>query len=387
MDHLGTTIAFYVGAWICLYLICKYLRTEERGLTVRPLYMIYKTTALNKAIEKIPRRGRGCWRTIWSIGAAIGVGQIVLILFQLTRNLAMFLVRKEEASPLVVLVPLPGLTMSWENFPYVAVALCLLVIVHEFAHGMASATDNIPLKSAGVFFAVAIPGAFVEVDDEKLVSASDATRFRVFAAGSSANLACWFLVILLMTNFGVAISPFYDRGPSGVLISDLVPDGAAEKAGMSKWGVIRSLNGSSIRSVEQLEGYLKKVRSNSTLVVGTDIGEFVVVTQPHSVDRSKAALGIFAFDYFSPRLAVLPKELPYHVYSAMNWMYILFINVALVNMLPLYPFDGDRFLDAILKAFSIERSREIRTIVSSLCLTILTLNFALTILTFGFIRI
>jgi hypothetical protein len=56
-------------------------------------------------------------------------------------------------------------------------------------------------------------------------------------------------------------------------------------------------------------------------------------------------------------------------------------------MMPLYMFDGDRFLETMLKALGIARTKEIRMFASSASLAILGLNFALSMLRFGFVKL
>ena len=86
-------------------------------------------------------------------------------------------------------------------------------------------------------------------------------------------------------------------------------------------------------------------------------------------------------------MPLLPENLPYHLLRVEFWISIVFVSVAIINMLPLYMFDGDRFLDCLLKALGIGRTKEIRIVASSASLAILGLNFALSILRFGFIKL
>jgi membrane-associated protease RseP (regulator of RpoE activity) len=282
---------------------------------------------------------------------------------------------------------LPGLTVSWSNIPYLLLSLTILLVTHEFAHGIASVIEGIPLKNAGLFILGFIPGGFVEVDEETLKKAETISKLRVFSAGSSANLAAGLLILLLMVNFNFAISPFYSSTSSGVLITGLIDGGAAEKVGLKKWDAILALNNTKINNVESLTRFMNNVKPYSTLEVTTKRGVFYLVTQPHKLNESRALIGIYSFNYYEPKLHLLPNYLPYYFFTFGSWSYTILISVALVNMLPIQPLDGGKIIEALLDKFMIKRKREIQAVVSLISAVLLGLNLIFSSLTFGFIRI
>jgi len=377
----------YTSIWIIAYLLGKLFHSEKHGLTIKPYYLIYKTKAFNEKIKRISKKYKRFWRVVFNIGVAVGIGEMIFIVYVLVKN-AYFLINEvNQASPTLLLLPLPGLTMSWENFPYVIISISILLLTHELAHAIASLMDEVPIKSTGLFFALAIPGGFVEVDEEELEKSKNHTKLRVFAAGSFTNILTGIFIILLLSNFTLVISPFYSPNPSGVLIVDTIKDGAAQKAGIQKWDVIYSLNGTKVKNVKELSDYMKKVLPNSALLVSTKKGKFLLNLNRSSENASQAIIGIYSFNYYEPRTNLFPVQVPYHLYMLENWMQTIFISVALINMLPLYPLDGDRFLDAILRMLSIKKTKGIRAIVSSVAATILGLNLAFSFLNFGFIKV
>src|SRR5207247_3571430 len=100
------------------------------------------------------------------------------------------------------------------------------------------------------------PGGFVEIDEEDLSKRKARTKLRVFAGGSFTNVVSWFLVVLLITNFALAISPLYDSKSSGVLITGLVNGGAAQNNNVASWSVLVAVNGTTVNSVESLSNVL-----------------------------------------------------------------------------------------------------------------------------------
>jgi membrane-associated protease RseP (regulator of RpoE activity) len=380
-----TIIALFIAVWIGIYFILRGFRTERWGLTVKPFYMIYKTTALNRLMERIAGKLRFGWLVAWNIAAASAVGQILFIFYSLVKNAYFFFQRPEHAAQVTVLVP--GLTVSPESLPYMLVSLVVVVLTHEFAHGVASLAEKIPLKSSGVFLALVLPGAFVEIDEEKLEEARLPTKLRIFSAGASTNIAAGMLVLLLMANFTLTISPLYVPQSSGVLITGLVEGGAAEKAGIKKWDTIFALNGTPVKGVNELRDYMAKVKPNSILTVTTGHNELTIKTQASTESPARALIGIMPFDYYPPRNASLPGELPYQVFLTENWMNMILVSVALLNMLPIGPLDGGKFTDTILKLIKAKRAKEIGIAITVLCAVILGLNIVLSFLRFGFSRI
>jgi len=57
--------------------------------------------------------------------------------------------------------------------------------------------------------------------------------------------------------------------------------------------------------------------------------------------------------------------------------------VALINMLPMVPFDGDRYFDTLLGVLGIKHTRPFRTITSVVSLGLLLSNLILSFVLFG----
>ncbi|MEM3552621.1 MAG: site-2 protease family protein [Candidatus Bathyarchaeia archaeon] len=385
MNEILATLIFYFIFWIVTYIFGKAFKTQEKGLIIKPLYLNYKTTKLNNLLIKASRKGKNIWLIIWNISVALAFGQMIFIIYNLGKNLHLLINKSSQASQVFLL--LPGLTVSWNNIPYLFLSLVILLVTHEFAHGIAALIEGIPLKSAGLFILGFIPGGFVEVNEEILKKAETTSKLRVFSAGSSTNLAVGLLILLLMVNFGLTISPFYSSSSSGVLITELIPNGAAEKVGLKKWDVIIALNDTKINDVESLTNFMNNVKPYSTLKVTTKEKVFQLTTQPHKLNASKALIGIYPFNYYEPKFPFIPNYLPYYFFNFGSWSYTILISVALINMLPIQPLDGGKIIEALLDKFAIKRKKEIQVVLSLISASLLGLNLIFSSLTFGFIRI
>jgi len=378
-SYLGILLA-YLLFWTVIYIVSKVFKTERYGFAAGPLYFIYRTVRFNGLLRKIASRGR-MWRVVWNIGVAVGFGQICFILLTLLRNIVLLMSKSSQAAPIMVLIP--GITISSESLPYILFSLIVVVVTHEVAHGVASVVEGIPLKSSGMFFAVVMPGAFVEPDEETLQRADEVKQLRIYSAGSFSNIVFGILSIVLIVNFAATISPFFNTAPGGILITGVAEAGAAEGVGLRRWDVIYAINTTEIDSVEGLMKYMVKVTPGSYIKVDSDRGEFMVKTQPNISNSSRAMIGISPFNFYAPKTTLFPKSAPYHLYMTEYWLNALLIGIALINMLPLHPFDGGRYVHSLLKMAKFSRSEEIRNVISIFALTVLALNILLTFMTFG----
>jgi len=384
-----TGLVFYLVAWVVLFFLARRFNLEKRGLKVGPLYFVYKTTSLNRTLESFAKRFQRVWRVFFNIGAAVGVGMLLLIVYQLLRNAFNLFYRTREAGPVQVLLPIPGVTMSWENFPYAIVAICILLVTHEAAHAIASLVEGVPLKSSGIFLAAAVPGGLVELDDERLDKSSYSTQLRVFAAGSSANLAVALIFLVLMANFALTITPFYNIVPSGVLVGGATVGYPAEIAGIKAGDIIKGIDDTKVATVEELRAFMADIKPNTRLLVLTSRGKFELETAPDPGNKTRAILGVTQLTNhvtYLPRLSFLSPNLPMQLFNLEFWIHFVTINVAMINMLPLFPLDGDRYLLAILQSLGVKNVKAVRSTMSAFSFMILAMNLFLSYVTFGFLK-
>ena len=384
---IGLIEAFfaYILFWIIIYLIYEFSGLKRENLIIKPFFLQFKTSLLNNWMKKLANYRRELGIKLLNVGIIVGIGLIVFGIYFLIRNLNMLFAIPEQAASFVLLIP--GLTIGVETLPYIIIALFLAFITHEFAHGIASLVDGVPIKSSGILFAIVFPGAFVEIDERRLNKTKLLTRLRVFAAGAYANIIMGIIVLLLLTNFALTISPFYNSDSSGVLITELVDNGAAEQAGLKAWDVIYTLNGSNIEGVNGLRNFMVDLRPNTLLIANASSGVFKIKTQPHTANSSKAAVGIYPFVNFEPNFNWLPRSLPYHIYWVEWWASTLLIWLALFNMIPIYPLDGDRFLNSLFEKLLPNYSKFIRIPINVFCFIILASNFVISTSIFGLIRV
>jgi membrane-associated protease RseP (regulator of RpoE activity) len=371
-------LLFYLAVWVVIYALAVLLKADKHGIIAKPYYLMLKTGVFNSWIERIGGRFRRGWLAFFDIGAAMGIGLLVFVIYSFINNAIGLFRHSSSAGPTLLIIPLPGLTIGWDIFPYILLAIAVLLIPHELAHGIASVLDRVPLKSSGVFMAVFLPGGFVEIDEENLAKRKARTKLRVFAAGSFTNVATWALVLVLL----VAL---YQPAPTGVLVTGFTNGSPAQAAGLPQWSIITQVNNYSTSDVQHLGSYLGSLTpgTNVTVHLSNPPQTLKVTTGKSGTNSSRAIIGVQTANYVPLRYQFLPVVSSYQLLTAFGWMQLILLGVALVNMLPLFPFDGDRYLDTLLGALGLKNTKNIRTVASVISLGLLGSNIILSYILFG----
>lgn len=378
----------YVVIWVIICVVCWAFKGGRFGVTGLPYYLIYRTARLNAWIARISNRRPIVWRTIWNMGVVVGFGSMVFIFYKLATNLLYLFVGSQQAAPAQIIVPVPGIFVTFQTFPFLALALSICLVSHELSHGIASLAESVPLKSTGIFFVHVFMGAFVEPDEEKLNQARAVTKLRIFAAGSFMNLILGLLCIVLLANFTATITPFYNIVPSGVSVVSVAPNMPAYTSGLKAGNTLTSINGTKISDVADLRRYMARVTPGQVVDLQTQQGTFAVRTAADPSNSSHALIGISLEDVINyvPKIPLLSSDFPPNLLRAENWAYIVLISVGLINMLPADPLDGGKFLDTALNALGIRGAKQVRIVANGAAWAILLANVGLSLLRFGFVR-
>ncbi len=381
-------VYWYLALWLGLILVIRLLKGERFGFEANPVLLLYRTTRLNKWVELLSSRGTSGWRALWNIGIVTGVGAMFFIVYQLAGNLYNLLNRPQQAYSIQPIIPLPGIGVTWETFPYIVISLSVVLATHELAHAIASIADGVRLKSTGILvFIIGLFGGFAEPDEEQLNKSSVLTQLRVYAAGAYANIVLGVLVLLLLANFNATISPLYTPSNSGVVVGALIKDYPAEAAGVVPGDIVTGINGTTITKIEDLQHFMQQVHPAAVIELQTLRGTFFVTTKADEKDPNRALIGISNLTdniTYKPHAGFLDPQFPFYLLRLEFWLSIILISVGLINMLPIYPLDGGRFLESLLKATGIGHMKEIRTAVSGVFLLILLSNILISGALFGF---
>lgn len=190
-------------------------------------------------------------------------------------------------------------------------------------------------------------------------------------------------------NFSATIAPFYTVVSSGVVVGSVPDNLPAHSSGLQAGDIVTGINGTRIASIADLRQYMSSVVPGEGIRLSTHRGTFFVKTGVDQTNSSHAVIGIGGLTddiTYNPKFPGLSSEFPPILLHAEFWLSIVLVSVALINMLPMYPFDGDKFLDTALSVFGIRETKKIRSIANAAAYSVLLLNIGISLLRFGFLR-
>ena len=128
-----------------------------------------------------------------------------------------FLAESIRAPPIAPLIPYFPKLFNMESFfpplyfTYFLVALIIVAVSHEFAHGIFARLNGIKVKTTGFAFLGPILGAFVEPDEKQMEKSKKFTQLGILAAGTFAN-------VIMTVLFGLVLWGFFvvSFAPAGV---------------------------------------------------------------------------------------------------------------------------------------------------------------------------
>jgi len=379
-------ITFLIGLvafWVILYLVAYIFHLDKHGLEVKPGYFMYRSKALNSSIDKLAKKAPKLWTTLSNISIAFAVGLMAYAFYFLISNLLRF----GQSGQIGYVAPvIPGLTLSIYWLPFYVVAVVVIMLPHELAHGIASRVENIPILSTGILAMVVFFGAFAEPDEKEFEKASLTARLRMVSSGSASNIVTALLTLILLLGLFTA--------PAGLLIQDTIPGGPVDRAGLGRWDVIQAINGTPIATYTDFANYMRGVHAGAnlslTVLKNNRDQVFVITTAADPENASRAIIGLPATGLAAP---YQPNRLGLEQYTGINlywtlfWIWVFAFSVAVFNMLPLFPFDGERVLYYALERFVKKRKRELHISLSAITLGLFALNVILSIWLMGFLAI
>lgn len=382
-------ILIFLLAWLSAYLASRGRRAslESKGVVLGPLYLIINIRSLAPALEERLRGNRWASRLL-SASPAVAAALMGYALYFLARNLFLYFAAPSGFAAVVPLVPFLTLRSAQLIGIFLA-AVPLLLVPHELSHALAAAARGIKIKGVGFLLVAFLLGAFVELDEDLFRSAGWRRRAVTAAAGPTANAAIAGLLFLLLvtqpTSYlylpGPIASQFYSPSP-GVLVVGVMPGSPAQAAGLSPGDVILSINGIPIQNLSSLANL--SLSAGEPLSVEVERGGQIRVYHLVAAEISgRAMMGVYLSNYMAPRF-----RLPYFGPTAdyfLLWLLTISFAVAAFNMLPMAPFDGAVFADALLSPLvGDERTRRaILHALYALSAALLVGNVALSFVRFG----
>ncbi|CDS10102.1 hypothetical protein LRAMOSA02779 [Lichtheimia ramosa] len=95
---------------------------------------------------------------------------------------------------------IPGITVPLSHLGYYLLALLVCGIFHEAGHAIASFSQRVRIKSAGVFMYYIYPGAFVNIPDQALSLLSPFNQLKIICAGVWHNIVLYLWVLFFLSG-------------------------------------------------------------------------------------------------------------------------------------------------------------------------------------------
>jgi len=391
------SIIYVLIAWFIIFAIAKISKLDKRGFEVKPYSITYKNQNVQLLLTRLLGRTERATRIFSNASVVLGFIMMGAGFWYLISNLSNFFVKPEAFAEMTVLIP--GVTIqSSSNIAYFLLAVPIVLVMHEGAHGIVATLEKIKIKTGGFAVFIALFAGFVEPDEEEFAKAKKISRLRVIGAGATSNIIFSFVIAgLLLFNPSFALimpdgirNVFYSE-PLGVPIISVEPGSGAEKAGLQKDDIITEINGIHIALPQDFAKVQLKPGDTATVTL-TRSGQTLqipVITTPSKDDPQKGMLGIMraALPSYQP---VVPYYIHWspEVFMFLLWLWMLSFFIGIFNMLPLPILDGGKFIHSIIEKKMSEKALK-GTMLSLYIFTFILfgLNIALSALKSGFITI
>jgi membrane-associated protease RseP (regulator of RpoE activity) len=241
------------------------------------------------------------------------------------------------------------------------------------------------VKSSALLFFLFIPvGAGIDVDEKELEKAERKNSSRVLAAGVGANVtvALTALAIVLLINSGLA--PIVD----GLYVVQVIEELPAEAAGLQVGDIILRVDETIVLTNDEFSKILEEKQINDTvdiviargnkwkdhltipiklakhegrLVIGVELSQLLIKKRMETYRTTPMiffqlpTLGLsrnlIPFSDILHEFYAHPLGESWHVLANMFfWIWLININIAMFNSVPIYPLDGGRVFKNLLES-------------------------------------
>ncbi|MEN6609413.1 MAG: site-2 protease family protein [Methanoregulaceae archaeon] len=245
------------------------------------------------------------YKTFFRIYGTLGVIMVivvsVLITIMLFISLKYTLSLKPEPTgiyePQNILL-IPGINNYVPSTFAVWFAFVLTIAIHEMGHAILCRVEQIKVKSVGVLIAVIPIGFFVEPDEEELDRRKGMPKMRMFGAGITNNIVIGVICFgLMVAAIGMAVPT---KEP---VIQGVYQNYSAAQAGIPVDSVVKTVNGISVSSRDQVSTILNATKPGDQVTLGIEkdgiVSSYTLTLSawPAEYNRTGGFMGVY---YFQP---------------------------------------------------------------------------------------
>ena len=389
-----------IQAWLTVALIIILLAIviiERRKIKLQKLLfpllyiVIYRSNTGIRLMDKIAKAFPRFLRLLAFLSVVVGFLGMAFISYALFNNTLQLFLKPEAAPGVQPVLPINVKGVFFVPFIYWIIAIFLIAVVHEFAHGITARLYDMKVKSSGFLFISLliplIPAAFVEPDEKKVVKRPALQQYAMFASGAFSNLVFAGLILLVLIY---PISPIAEKifQIDGVKVVKLTEKGPADLAGLKEGEIIKMVNDIKVKTIEDFTNFLSKAEPGDEITITTDKSAYTFLLHTNPENPKKPFVGISTTDNlvvskgFTARYGKITADLFLWFISLMNWLFMLNIGIGLFNLAPLSVLDGGRmFRLAMQKIFTKQNGDRIWHLVSMVFVLMIVVN-----LVFGFLK-
>jgi membrane-associated protease RseP (regulator of RpoE activity) len=311
---------------------------------------MYKTKVGLKLMDKWAKKYPRILTRLCYLAIGIGFIGMAVVVFDLIKSGYQILTGTSTLSVGLVL-PVEAKGVFYVPFAYWIIAIAVIVVIHEFAHGLIARLHKIKVRSSGVAFLGVIipliPAAFVEPDEKQLRKASRFKQLSVYAAGPFANIvfgfACLGLFLLVLNPLTASMYNY-----EGVKVAEFMPDSPAEISGMATGEVITQINDIEIKNTDDYLNSIKGAEPGDVKEIKTNENTYSVQLTEDPAEKD-AFLGIWVTTEKTMKNHNLFSYFIVWITDLFYWLFLLNLGVGLFNLVPIGPIDGGRMLQTVLE--------------------------------------
>jgi membrane-associated protease RseP (regulator of RpoE activity) len=339
-------ILFYLAIGLIIYFNRKKWQVENKFI------LIYRTKWGIKLIDKFADKNKEFVKVLGYSAIGVGfVGMITIIGFFVKGLYDIIFV--PGAPPTMSLV-IPGVQIPgspvFVPFWYGIIALFIVIVFHEFGHGIVARAHGIPVKNTGLVFFGPLPGAFVEPDEKKITKSPSPVQISMFASGPFFNAILAAIVALVL--FGI-LNPLTSSmvNSAGVQLTNLQEGQPAYAAGLQTNVTYTLLNDQPMQDTNILTTALSCSKPGDNITFRSTDSSVMVTLGENPNGGTNGYLGVTGIktDY---KLKNDSLKIPYGALfilsNLLEWIFLLSLGIGLANLLPLGPVDGGRMLQTTL---------------------------------------
>ncbi|KZV46716.1 membrane-bound transcription factor site-2 protease-like [Dorcoceras hygrometricum] len=184
---------------------------------------------------------------------------------------------------LVGVTAFTGLNISFTSFVCLCASSIVSVLVHEFGHALAAASEGVHIEYIAIFLAVFFPGALVAFNYASLQALPAVASLRIYCAGIWHNAVFCAVCTFMLLFLPYILSPFYTYG-EGPMVMD-VAQSSPLSSYLSPRDVIVSLDNTLVHTTEEWRRTIMLLTEQSKLETVVGHKGYCV---PHSLIQENA---------------------------------------------------------------------------------------------------